>query len=140
MRISKTNSQFSLGAHERIYRYKIHFAEAVHLNRHKLLILKFIAKKMRISKTNSQFSLGAHERNYRYKIHYAEAVHLNRHKLLILKFIAKKMRISKTNSQFSLGAHERIRTSTPNGTTPSRWHVYQFHHVRVVNANIIEFI
>jgi hypothetical protein len=27
-------------------------------------------------------------------------------------------------------AHDWIRTSTPNGTTPSRWHVYQFHHVR----------
>jgi hypothetical protein len=26
-------------------------------------------------------------------------------------------------------AHDWIRTSTPNGTTPSRWHVYQFHHV-----------
>ncbi len=27
-------------------------------------------------------------------------------------------------------AHEKIRTSTPEGTTPSRWRVYQFHHVR----------
>ena len=30
---------------------------------------------------------------------------------------------------FSLSAHDWIRTSTPYGTTPSRWHVYQFHHV-----------
>lgn len=27
-------------------------------------------------------------------------------------------------------AYERIRTSTPEGTTPSRWRVYQFHHIR----------
>jgi hypothetical protein len=28
-------------------------------------------------------------------------------------------------------AHDWTRTSTPYGTTPSRWRVYQFHHVRV---------
>jgi hypothetical protein len=32
-------------------------------------------------------------------------------------------------SAFDQSAHDWIRTSTPNGTTPSRWHVYQFHHV-----------
>ena len=29
-------------------------------------------------------------------------------------------------------AHDWIRTSTPNGTTPSRWHVYQFHHMGIL--------
>ena len=26
-----------------------------------------------------------------------------------------------------------IRTPTPHGTTPSRWRVYQFHHLRKLN-------
>jgi hypothetical protein len=33
-------------------------------------------------------------------------------------------------------AHDWIRTSTPNGTTPSRWHVYQFHHVGIRGAKV----
>jgi hypothetical protein len=33
-------------------------------------------------------------------------------------------------------AHDWIRTSTPYGTTPSRWRVYQFHHVGIFTANI----
>jgi hypothetical protein len=31
---------------------------------------------------------------------------------------------------FVLRARGEIRTPTPEGTTPSRWRVYQFHHVR----------
>ena len=36
-------------------------------------------------------------------------------------------------------AHDWIRTSTPYGTTPSRWRVYQFHHVGIFSANIDYF-
>jgi hypothetical protein len=34
-----------------------------------------------------------------------------------------------------IGAHDWIRTSTPVGTTPSRWRVYQFHHVGIFYLN-----
>jgi hypothetical protein len=36
--------------------------------------------------------------------------------------------------------HDWIRTSTPNGTTPSRWHVYQFHHMASLLKKVIYFI
>tara|TARA_R110000868_G_scaffold44897_1_gene149414 strand:+ start:29543 stop:29737 length:195 start_codon:yes stop_codon:yes gene_type:complete len=42
--------------------------------------------------------------------------------------MTSKKNLSKFQERFS--AHEKIRTSTPEGTTPSRWRVYQFHHVR----------
>jgi len=35
-------------------------------------------------------------------------------------------------SRLLIRAHDWIRTSTPSGTTPSRWHVYQFHHVGIL--------
>ena len=36
---------------------------------------------------------------------------------------------------FVLRARGEIRTPTPEGTTPSRWRVYQFHHVRKRQLN-----
>ena len=43
-----------------------------------------------------------------------------------------------TDRGTSVSAHDWIRTSTPIGTTPSRWHVYQFHHVGISTAKIQE--
>jgi len=48
----------------------------------------------------------------------------------LIREIKKKSRDLTTG--FYICAHDWIRTSTPNGTTPSRWHVYQFHHVGII--------
>jgi hypothetical protein len=42
----------------------------------------------------------------------------------------KKPALVKPERAFVLRARGEIRTPTPEGTTPSRWRVYQFHHVR----------
>jgi len=44
--------------------------------------------------------------------------------------LIKKAPIPILNGTRADCAHEKIRTSTPEGTTPSKWRVYQFHHVR----------
>ena len=47
---------------------------------------------------------------------------------LVLRLTAQKSPL--LCGLFVLRARGEIRTPTPEGTTPSRWRVYQFHHVR----------
>jgi hypothetical protein len=49
----------------------------------------------------------------------------------------EKARCKQLQRAFVLRARGEIRTPTPEGTTPSRWRVYQFHHVRKRQLNLV---
>ena len=55
-----------------------------------------------------------------------------------MRKVCTKYETKKKGEVFSLFscALDWIRTSTPVGTTPSRWRVYQFHHQSVYESKI----
>lgn len=60
-----------------------------------------------------------------------------RHEILWIRYIFSKElnRISRSDPG-RVGADGRTRTVTGYPTTPSRWRVYQFHHIGIVRGSV----